>query len=56
MRDLNLIKFGITKERGAQSEFNGHGPWFNSGRTNMNQEHPKKFFNEIGLISTLMRN
>ena len=52
-RFKNLMKFGIAEERAAQSAFNGRGPWFNSGRSHMNQAHPKKFFDEIGLISTL---
>ena len=52
-RFKNLMKFGIAEERAAQSAFNGRGPWFNSGSSHMNQALPKKFFDEIGLISTL---
>jgi len=52
-RFKNLMKFGIAEERAAQSAFNGRGPWLNSGRSHMNFALPKKFFDKIGLISTL---
>ncbi len=52
-RFKNLMRFGIAEERAARSAFNGRGPWFNSGSSHMNQALPKKFFDKIGLISTL---
>jgi len=52
-RFKNLMKFGLAEERAAQSAFNDRGPWFNSGASHMNQALPEKFFEELGLISTL---
>jgi len=54
-RFKNLMKFGIAEKRAARSAFNGRGPWFNSGSSHMNHAFPKKFFDGIGLISTLER-
>jgi RNA-directed DNA polymerase len=48
-----LMKFGIAEERAARSAFNGRGPWYNSGASHMNEALPKKFFDKVGLISTL---
>jgi RNA-directed DNA polymerase len=52
-RFKNLMKFGIAEERAARSAFNGRGPWYNSGASHMNEALPKKFFDKVGLISTL---
>jgi RNA-directed DNA polymerase len=52
-RFKNLMKFRIAEERAAQSAFNGRGPWFNSGSQHMNHALRKKFFDEMGLITTL---
>jgi len=52
-RFKNLMKFGIAEERAARSAFNGRGPWYNSGASHMNQALPKKFFDKMGLLSTL---
>lgn len=54
-RFRNLMKAGIAEERAVRSAFNGHGPWYNSGASHMNEAFPKKFFDWIGLISTLER-
>ena len=53
-RFKNLMKFGIAEKRAAQSAFNGRGSWFNSGASHMNYALPKKFFDGMGLISTLV--
>lgn len=52
-RFKNLMKFGIAEERAGRSAFNGRGPWFNSGASHMNLALPKKFFDKLGLLSTL---
>jgi RNA-directed DNA polymerase len=52
-RFKKLMKLGIAEERAARSAFNGHNPWFNSGASHMNVALPKKFFDKIGLLSTL---
>jgi len=48
-----LVNLGIPKRRACLSAYNGRGPWYNSGASHMNQALPKKFFDRIGLISTL---
>ena len=52
-RFKKLMRFGIAEERAARSAFNGRGPWYNSGASHMNQALPKKFFDKMGLLSTL---
>jgi len=52
-RFKTLMKLGIFEERAARSAFSGRGPWFNSGAPHMNHALPKKYFDGIGLISTL---
>lgn len=52
-RFKHLMKRGIAEERAARSAFNGRGPWYNSGAPHMNQAVPKKFFDSMGLLSTL---
>lgn len=54
-RFKNLMKSGIAEERAVRSAFNGRGPWYNSGASHMNEAFPKKFFERVGLISTLER-
>ena len=54
-RFKNLTKHGIPEERVAMSAFNKRGPWFNSGASHMNQTLPKKFFDNMKLVSLLER-
>jgi len=54
-RFMNLMKHGIPEERAAISAFNQCGPWFNSGASHMNQALPKKFFDNMKLVSLLER-
>ena len=54
-RFKQLMKCGLTEERAAMSAFNGRGPWYNSGASHMNRVLPKKFFDKMGLLSTLER-
>jgi RNA-directed DNA polymerase len=52
-RAKNLMKLGLTEERAWRSATNGHGPWWNSGASHMNEACPKKFFDALGLVSLL---
>ena len=52
-RARNLMKAGLTEERAFRSAFNQRGPWWNSGKSHMNQAFPKSFFDRFGLVSLL---
>jgi RNA-directed DNA polymerase len=52
-RAKNLVKLGLTEQRAWRSATNGHGPWWNSGASHMNEACPKKFFDALGLVSLL---
>ncbi|MFZ5451273.1 MAG: group II intron reverse transcriptase/maturase, partial [Thermodesulfobacteriota bacterium] len=36
-----------------KSATNGRGPWWNSGASHMNAAFPKRFFDDMGLVSLL---
>ena len=44
---------GLREERAWQSATNGRGPWWNAGASHMNEAFPKRFFDELGLVSLL---
>ena len=48
-----LMEQGLSEERAARSAFNQRGPWFNAGASHMNQAFPKRYFDQLELISTL---
>jgi RNA-directed DNA polymerase len=52
-RARNLMKRGLGEERAWKSATNGRGPWWNSGASHMNEAFPKRFFDEMGLVSLL---
>lgn len=52
-RAKNLMRRGLDKARAWTSATNGRGPWWNSGASHMNQAYPKRFFDNIGLVSLL---
>lgn len=52
-RAKNLMKRGLAEERAWKSATNGRGPWWNSGASHMNEAFPKKFFDNLGLVSLL---
>jgi RNA-directed DNA polymerase len=52
-RGMNLMKAGLTEERAFRSAFNQRGPWWNSGKAHMNHAFPKKYFDQLGLVSVL---
>jgi RNA-directed DNA polymerase len=52
-RYKNLLKLGLEDNRAKQSAYNGHGAWWNSGASHMNECYKKKYFANMGLISML---
>lgn len=44
---------GLSEERGWRSASNGRGPWWNSGASHMNEALPKRYFDQMGLVSLL---
>ena len=52
-RAKNLMKRGLAEERAWRSAANGRGPWWNAGASHMNEAFPKRFFDALGLVSTL---
>ena len=52
-RARNLMKAGLTEERAFCSALNQRKPWWNSGKSHMNQAYPKSFFDRLGLVSLL---
>ena len=54
-RAKNLMHRGMEKNRALKSAGNGRGAWWNSGASHMNEAFPKKFFDELGLVSLLQQ-
>jgi len=52
-RMQNLRKQGLAEERAVTSAFNGRGPWWNAGASHMNEAYPKRYFDQLGLVSLL---
>lgn len=52
-RAMNLMKRGLDQKRAWTSATNGHGPWWNAGASHMNQAFPKKYFDDLGLVTLL---
>lgn len=52
-RAARLIQRGLTTERAWQSAGNGRGSWWNSGASHMNEAFPKRYFDQLGLVSLL---
>ncbi|MBI3144919.1 MAG: hypothetical protein HYZ18_06540 [Pseudogulbenkiania sp.] len=42
---------GLTEERAWRSATNQRGPWWNAGASHMNETHPKRWFDLLGLVS-----
>lgn len=49
----NLMKAGLSEERALRPAFNQRGPWWNSGRSHLNQVFPIKYFDRLGWVSVL---
>ena len=52
-RARKLMQRGLSEARSWKSATNGHGPWWNSGASHMNQAFPKSYFDKLGLVSLL---
>jgi RNA-directed DNA polymerase len=52
-RARNLMRRGLDRQRAWVSATNGRGPWWNAGASHMNQAYPKRFFDDLGLVSLL---
>ena len=52
-RAMRLMRLGLSEGRAWKSATNGHGPWWNSGASHLNQALPKKFFDHLGLVSLM---
>jgi len=53
-RRKKLMARGLDESRASQSAYNGHGPWWNSGKSHMNTAFPKHYFDSLGLVSLLV--
>ncbi|MCW3989210.1 MAG: group II intron reverse transcriptase/maturase [Candidatus Bathyarchaeota archaeon] len=52
-RARNLMKRGIDENRAWMSAANQRGAWWNSGASHMNEAFPKRFFDNLGLVSLI---
>ena len=52
-RATRLMQRGLDKERAWKSAGNGRGSWWNSGASHMNEAFPKRYFDQVGLLSLL---
>ncbi|WP_372613978.1 group II intron maturase-specific domain-containing protein [Halomonas sp.] len=52
-RRRKLLASGLDAYRAWKSAGNGRGPWWNTGASHMNQALPKKWVEQLGLISVL---
>jgi RNA-directed DNA polymerase len=52
-RAKNLMKRGLPEKQAWTSATNGRGPWWNSGAAHMNLAFPKRYLDQLGLVSLL---
>ncbi len=52
-RNKRLQERGLGETRAWKSASNGRGPWWNAGASHMNAAYPKRFFDELRLVSLL---
>jgi len=48
-----LKQRGLNENRARESAYNGRGAWWNSGASHMNTAFPKKYFDNLSLVSLL---
>lgn len=48
-----LIRRGFDQDRARQCAYNHRGPWWNAGKSHMNQAFPTRYFRSLGLVSLL---
>ena len=54
-RRKRLMERGLPEETAVRSAFNQRGPWWNSGAQHMSFAFPKKYFDNVGLVSMIDR-
>jgi RNA-directed DNA polymerase len=52
-RAARLMQRGLARERALKSAGNGRGSWWNSGASHMNEAFPRRYFDQLGLVSLL---
>jgi RNA-directed DNA polymerase len=52
-RARNLMQRGLPEQTAWFSATNGRGPWWNGKATHMNRAYPKRWFDQLGLVSLL---
>lgn len=52
-RNKMLQRCGLDATRAWKSASNGRGAWWNAGASHMNAAYPKRFFDQMGLVSLL---
>ncbi len=52
-RQRYLIERGIAPDWAWKSSVNGHGAWWNSGASHMNEAFSKRYFDNLGLVALL---
>lgn len=52
-RATRLMQRGLNRGRAWKSAANGRGSWWNSGASHMNEAFPKRYFDQVGLLSLL---
>ena len=52
-RAKRLMSRGLDEATAWKSVTNGRGPWWNSGASHMNRAFPKRYFDQLGLVSLL---
>jgi RNA-directed DNA polymerase len=50
-RNKMLQRCGLDAARAWKSASNGRGAWWNAGASHMNAAYPKRFFDQMGLVS-----
>jgi len=50
-RSHRLMARGFPEVRADRSAGNGRGAWWNSGASHMNEAYPKRYFDQVGLVS-----
>ena len=50
-RAKNLMRRGLDNLRAWKSAMNGHGAWWNTGASHINEAFPKSYFDRLGLTS-----
>jgi RNA-directed DNA polymerase len=52
-RMSKMLGLGLSPAKARAGAYNGYGPWWNSGQSQMNAALPQSYFHGIGLVSLL---